>query len=382
MNQDNLLFALLITLFIMPLMVTAQKTDNNRYYYLLTGTYTSGKSEGIYLYRFDTKTGKLTHEFTAKGVNNPSFLALSPDAKILYSVNETSTGSVSAFHFDKKNAQLRHINGQPSKGGAPCYLSTTGNGRHLFAGNYSGGNLSVFPILKDGSLGAAVQTIVHEGSSVNKSRQQKPHVHSTVLTPDEKYVVVGDLGTDKLYAYPYNPENNAEPLQLSEHSTTPVKPGSGPRHLIFNRAGDIAYVVQEITAEIGVFRHTNGKFEHLQTLPMTADDFKGAVGAAEVRISPDGKFLYASNRGDANDISIYAIDKKEGALRFIDRQSTLGKTPRNFIIDPTGNFLLAANQNSDNIIVFKRNKRNGKLKPTGNKVEVGNPVYLLMTPVD
>lgn len=368
-------------MFFIPILLIAQN-DKQRYYYLLTGTYTSGKSEGIYVYKFDTKTGELTHKHTAKGIKNPSFLALSPDAKVLYSVNETPTGSVSAFHFNKKTAELEHINGQSSKGGAPCYISATGNGKHLFAGNYSGGNLTVFPIQENGSLNVASQTITHSGSSVNKQRQERPHVHSTVLTPDEKYLVVGDLGTDKLYAYPYDPENMSEPLKLAEHSFTAVRPGSGPRHLVFDASGKTAYVVQELTAEVGVFRYENGQFDHLQTIPMTAKSFEGAVGAAEVRISPDGKFLYASNRGDANDIVIYTIDQEDGTLNFIDRQSTLGKTPRNFIIDPTGNYLLVANQNSDNIIIFKRDKKTGKLTLAGNKAEVGNPVYLLMTPVE
>jgi 6-phosphogluconolactonase len=379
MNQVLFLFGLIV-FSLMPLMLLAQSDNSSRYYYVLVGTYTSGKSEGIYVYKFDTETGDLLHEYTAAGVINPSFLALSPDKKFLYSVNEHNSGSVSAFKFNKATAELTHVNQQASQGGAPCYLSTAGNGKHLFTGNYSGGNISVFPIQKDGSLGVVSQIIKHEGSSVNKKRQEKPHVHSTVLTPDEKYLIVGDLGTDKLYAYPYNSNDISEPL--AEHSFTAVTPGSGPRHLVFDTSGKTAYVVQELTAEVGVFRYENGQFDHLQTIPMTAEDFKGEVGAAEIRISPDGKFLYASNRGDANDIVIYAIDQKDGTLSFIDRQSTLGKTPRNFIIDPTGNYLLAANQNSDNIIVFKRDKKTGKLQPIGKQVEVGNPVYLLMTTVE
>ncbi|WP_017729965.1 lactonase family protein [Nafulsella turpanensis] len=362
----------------------AQQIKNSPSFHLIVGTYTSGKSEGIYVYRFDSKTGKLEHTFTAKGVENPSFVVLSPDGQYLYAVNEVSgekEGSVSAFRFNRETGALEFINKQASGGGDPAYLTVDQKGENLFVGNYTGGNLSVLPVQKDGSLGAAIQTIQHAGSSVNKERQEKAHVHSTVLGPEEKHLFVGDLGTDKVNIYEYHPESN-QPLKPAATPFIAVEPGTGPRHLIFDELGDYAYLVQELTAEVSVFRHENGKLSHVQTVPMTEPDFKGAVSAAEVKISPDGKFLYASNRGDANEIVIYKIGPEKGTLTLVDRQSTLGKTPRNFTIDPTGRFLLVAHQNSDNVIVFARDIETGKLSPTGEEIEVGKPVYLKMVPVE
>lgn len=383
MIKHILFIGLFIFMTMAPNKAAAQQSDSSRYFHLIVGTYTSGKSEGIYVYRFDSKTGELNHTYTAKGVENPSFIALSPDAKYLYAVNEVSgekEGSVSAFRFNQQTGEVEFINKQASGGGDPAYLAVDQEGQNLFVGNYTGGNLSVLPIQEDGSLGAAIQTIQHEGSSINKERQEKAHVHSTFLGPEEEYLFVGDLGTDKVNIYEYHPENS-QPLKPASTSFVAVEPGTGPRHLIFDEAGEYAYLVQELTAELSVFRHKKGKLSHVQTVPMTEPDFKGAVSAAEVKISPDGRFLYASNRGDANEIVIYKIHPDKGTLKFVDRQSSLGKTPRNFMIDPNGRFLLVAHQNSDSVVVFKRNMDTGKLTSTGEKVEVGNPVYLKMVPV-
>ena len=384
MISTRIFLSLIAGLLLAPGFLLAQQNSSSQKYHLLVGTYTSGKSEGIYVYRFDPKTGDLSPEFTAKGVENPSFVTLSPDAKYAFAVNEVSgekTGAVSAFTFDQKTGALEFINQQPSGGGDPCYLAVDSDGKHLFVGNYTGGNLSVLPIEEDGSLGSPIQTIQHEGSSVNKNRQEKAHVHSTVLTPNEEYLFVGDLGTDKVYVYNYQEENPEKPLTPAETPFVSVTPGTGPRHLIFDQSGSFAYLVQELTAELGVFKHKDGKLSHLQTVPLTSKDFEGEVSAAEVKISPDGKFLYASNRGDANEIVIFKIDQKKGTLSLVERHSSMGETPRNFMIDPTGEYLLAAHQNSDSIVIFKRDQKTGKITPTGKKVEVGNPVYLKMVPI-
>ncbi|MGK7391678.1 MAG: lactonase family protein [Candidatus Cyclobacteriaceae bacterium M2_1C_046] len=382
MNLLNPTVIVLALLILTPLLLLAQ-TNNEQSFYILVGTYTSGKSEGIYLYRFDNQTGELIQEYIAKDIENPSFVTVSPDAKNIYAVNELhKEGAVSAYAFDASNATLKKINQQPSKGGDPCYVTVSKKGGHVFVGNYSGGNLTVFTREENGALGIPVQTIDHEGSSVNEERQEKPHVHSTVFTPDGNYLFVGDLGTDKIYAYAYNPEIRSNPLKKAEVPFTEVTPGSGPRHITFDGAGDFAYAVFELTADVAVFKHKKGKLTHLQTISMEPEEFKGEVSGAEIRISPDGKFLYASNRGEANEIVIYSIDQKNGTLTLVDRHSSMGKTPRNFIIDPTGNYLLVANQNSDNIVIFKRDKQSGKITPTGKNIEVGNPVYLTMTNID
>ncbi|QEC53142.1 6-phosphogluconolactonase [Anseongella ginsenosidimutans] len=370
----------LLLLLLLPGLVKAQE----RYYHLLAGTYTSGISEGIYVYRFDSQTGKIVHTYTAKGVENPSFLAASADGDFVYSVNELGggkEGEISAFSFDNSTGKLELINKQVSGGGSPCYISLSPDGKFLVAANYSGGNLSVFPLSGNGSLETPVQIIRHEGSSVNKQRQEKPHVHSVVFSPNGKFLFTGDLGTDKVNAYRYHPERTSRPLTPASPPFTKVTAGGGPRHLVFNDDATFAYLVLEMTGMVSVFRHENGRLKEIQQIPMTAPGFSGESGAAEIRISPDGKFLYASNRGDANEITIYAIDAGSGKLTIAGRQPTLGKTPRNFMISPDGNFLLAANQNSNSIVVFHRDPESGLLKASKERVTIGNPVYLMMLPV-
>ncbi len=383
MVNQLLLAVFVVSALFIPMQTNAQNQSSNRYFHLLTGTYTSGKSEGIYVYRFDSETGELTHEYTQKNVENPSFLAVSPDGNHVYAVKEVSgekEGMVNAFRFNAENGKLEFINQQPSGGGDPCYLTVDKKGRHLFAGNYTGGSLSVIPIAENGALETPAQTIQHKGKSINPERQEKAHVHSTVLSPDEEHLFTGDLGVDKIFIYKYNPGNPSQPLQAARTPFTSVKPGTGPRHLIFDKTGNFAYLIQELTAEVSVFAHKDGNLKHLQTASLVDKNFKGEVSAAEIKISPDGNFLYASNRGDANEISVFRIDQKKGTLNLEERQPSLGKTPRNFIIDPTGNFLLVAHQDSDSIVIFKRNKSTGKITPTGRSIEVGNPVYLTMIP--
>lgn len=379
-KHNNLVFLWLILFMLASSMSIAQNNKGTTSYHLLVGTYTNGKSEGVYTYRFDSQKGSLTLEHTQRDVVNPSYLVLSPDGKYMYAVNELSegTGNVSAFHFDQHSGKLASINQQSSEGGAPCYITIDRGQQYVIVGNYGGG-LSVLPIEKDGSLGPSIQTIHHEGSSINKSRQESSHVHATVFSPDGDYLFVVDLGTDKVYAYRYLPENET-PLEPAAIPFTSIEPGAGPRHITFSPSGKYAYVVHELTAEVSVYAYKDGKLSQIQTILMTAPDFKGKIGGAAVHVSPDGKFLYASNRLDANDIAIYKITK-EGMLELVGRQSTLGKTPRDFLIDPTGQFLLAANQDSDSIVVFQRDVKTGMLSPTGTRIVIGNPVFLKMVPI-
>lgn len=362
---------------------SALPTPEKRYYHLLIGTYTSGKSEGIYVYRFDTKTGLFSHEHTATGVTNPSFLVVSTDQKWVYAVNEESgaeAGKVSAFRFDSVTGSMEFINQQPSGGGAPCYLSLSANGQHLLVGNYAGGSLSVLPIQKNGALGVPIQTIAHSGSSINAERQEKAHVHATVFGPTGDSLYVSDLGTDKIYTYSYQPQA-AHPLTPASVPFTLVEPGSGPRHLVFNQQGTYAYLVHELSATVAVFRHESGSLTHLQTLPLAESGFTGEQGGAELQLSTDGRFLYASNRGNANEITVFAVDQEQGRLRTLGRQSTLGRSPRHFQIAPGGHFLLAANQDSDTVVLFKRDPLSGLLSPADSQLDIGTPVYLCMTPV-
>lgn len=361
----------------LPNLLKAQDHKAGTHYNLLIGTYTQpGKSEGIYVYDFNDATGEVKYKSVAKGVENPSFLAITKNRKFVYAVNELGgekKGGVSAFAFDAPTGQLTFINKQNSEGDHPCYVSVDKKARNVFVGNYTGGNLSVLNILPKGGLSPAVQTIQHVGTGANKERQEKAHVHCTILSPDGEYVFVSDLGTDEVTSYRYSPWNLQAPL--TQASVTKVLAGSGPRHLAFHPNGKWAYLVQELNASVNAYDFKNGKLLLKQTISMVADDFKGKVGAADIHISPDGRFLYASNRGEANNIAIFSIDKI-GKLVYVGSQSSLGKTPRNFAIDPSGKFLLVANQETDDIYVFKRDLATGLLTPTENKINVGAPVFL------
>lgn len=365
-------------------MVLAQKTKNNTSN-LVIGTYTQpGKSEGLYVYEFNSATGDLVYKAMAAGVINPSYLAISNDQKFVYAVNETgreNPGGVSAFQFDPQSGNLKLLNKVKSMGDDPCYISIDKKGRHVFVGNYSGGNLSAFRVENEGRLSDAIQVIQHEGSGTNKARQEKAHVHSTVISPDGKYLFSADLGTDKVYAYKISHGNSANLLTANQPPFIAVAAGSGPRHLDFHPNGKFAYLVHELTGDVSVYKYRKGKLTPIQTISMLAPDFKGQTGAADIHVSPDGHFLYASNRGDANDLVIFSI-QPDGKISLTGRQSTLGKGPRNFAMDPEGNFLLAANQNSDEIVVFKRDKETGALSDTGKRLKIGQPVCLKFAPLN
>ena len=347
---------------------------------LLIGTYTkNSSSEGIYVYEFDAASGEAVYKNQAAAVN-PSYITI--NKKTVYTVNEADTiegSGLSAFAYDQASGTLKLLSSVPAEGGAPCYVVTDKACRYAIAANYGGGNFSVFPILKNGALGKAVQVVQHHGSSINKERQDKPHVHSTVFSPDEKYLFVCDLGTDKIMVYRYNPFNPEQPFSAAAPPFASTELGAGPRHIIFHPDKKTAYVIEEMSAKITGFAYQDGQLKAFQTISLTADDYTERNGAAAIKILPDGRFLYGSNRGDANEITIFSIDPETGRLASIGRQSTLGKGPRDFSIDPSGNYLLAANQNSDNIIIFKRDKTTGFLTDTGRRIHVGKPVCLVFS---
>lgn len=359
-------------------LASAQKPEKKEYN-LLIGTYSNeDKTNGIHVFSFDTQSGDYSERSKNTDVANASYLAVSSDSKNVYAVSEVSDGSVNAFSFDSKTGALALLNSVPAAGDHPCYISVDDRKKNVFVGTYSSGTLSAIPVKEDGSLGPDIQTITQHGQSVNKERQDKSHVHAVVLSPDNGYLFVPDLGTDKVNAYRVDA---TRPQPLTPAGETIVKPGSGPRHLTFHPNGKFAYLVQELVAAVTAFDYKDGKLQEKQTITLLAPDYKGAVGAADIHVSPDGKFLYGSNRGDANEITIYSIDNK-GKLTYVGRQSTLGKTPRNFVIDPTGNFLLAANQNSNDIFLFKRDKKTGLLTDTGKKITIDKPVCLKFAAVD
>jgi 6-phosphogluconolactonase len=348
------------------------------------GTYTSGKSEGIYLYRLDLSSGELKHVSTTNGVKDPSFLALPPGRRYLYAVNEVEefagkkSGAVSAFAVDQRTGALRLLNQQPSLGGAPCYVVVDRTGRFVLVANYAGGNVAVLPVNIDGSLGEATDVKQDLGSSINAERQEGPHAHCIVLDPANRFAYGCDLGTDKVMIYRFDARRGK--LTPNTRPSLQAKPGAGPRHLTFHPRGKYAYVINELHATVTAFAHDQirGNLNEVQTVPTLPRDFTGADTGADIHVSPDGRFLYCSNRGH-DSIAAFKIDQRSGELTFIAHESTGGKTPRNFAIDPTGAFLLVANQNSDNIVTFRRDRNTGRLNATGHVAEVPSPVCLKFT---
>jgi len=341
--------------------------------YLLIGTYTKGKSEGIYVYDFNSITGNAVYKSKIKA-SNPSFLAVSPGQQYVYAAFEDGDGSIGAYSFSKKTGELTFINQQSSGGSSPCFVTTDKTGKWVAAANYGGGSLCLLPVQKGGGLNAATQVLQDTGSSLNKQRQEKPHVHSTFFSGDNKFLFAPDLGTDKLMIWSF--DDNKGKLTAARQPFAKSPDNGGPRHITFSVNNQYVYLMEELTGTVVAYQYNHGRLNQIQSISAAAPAFKGFMGSADIHVSADGKFLYCSNRGDANTITIFKINPANGKLSVVGYQSTMGQAPRNFSLDPSGNFLLVANQNSDNIIIFKRNKTTGLLTDTGKKIEVGSPVCL------
>ncbi len=362
-------------IFLLSLCVTlsafAQEHD-----YLLVGTYTTGKSKGIYVYDFNSKDGSVKIVDSAK-TPNPSFLAVSPNQKFVYAVFEEGQnqggGKVASFRFDKSAGHITPLNQQPSMGNHPCYVAVDKTGDWVFVANYTSGSVGVLPVLKDGRLGKGVSMMQHKGSGPNQARQQGPHVHSTVISNDNRYLFVQDLGIDKVMIYSFNDKTGS--LQVKD-TTVKLKPGSGPRHFDFHPNGKWAYLIQEMAGTVTAFNYHDGNLQPMQTISVLPEHYSLPFTSADIHVSKDGKFLYTSTRDSSNTIAIFQIDPNSGKLKLIGHQSTLGKTPRNFNFDPSGNYLLVANQNSDSIVIFKIDRKTGLLTDTGKRIDVGNPVCI------
>lgn len=350
------------------------------------GTYTRRGSKGIYIYRLDQTAGTLTPVGTASGVKNPSFLAVDPDRHYLYAVSESTqfdgkpTGAVASFAIAPQTGQLTRINEQSSGGAGPCYVETDHAGKHVLAANYGSGSVVVLPILAAGGLGPATAFVQHHGASVHP-RQKGPHAHAIYADAHDRFVLVPDLGLDKLMIYRYD----AQAGTLIPNPAMPaaeLTPGSGPRHFAFHPNGKFGYVINELASTITAFRYDSdqGMLATLQTVSTLPANFDGKNTTAEIVVSADGRFVYGSNRGD-DSIAVFAVDAETGKLKFVSRHKTEGRAPRNFAIDPTGRFLLAANQDSDNIVVFKIDPTTGMLTPTGHELQVPMPVCVLFVPL-
>ena len=349
---------------------------------LYVGTYTTGNSEGIYIYRMDQATGQLKRFNSVRSVN-PSFLTIDSERRYLYAVNEVADfagkkgGAVSAFAINQASGNLIFLNQQPSLGADPCHLTLDRRRRFLLVANYTGGNVSILPIKRGGTLAAATDVVQHEGSSI-KEQQQGAHAHCVILDASERHALAADLGIDKVMVYRF--DSSAGKLRSASQPSVSLHPGAGPRHLTLHPSGKYAYVINELDSTMSAFRYDSrsGYLRLIETVSTLPKDFSGRSFCADVHVSPAGKFLYGSNRGH-DSIVTFAIDENTGRLTYIEAVSTKGKWPRNFTIDPMGRFLLVANQHSDSVVTFRIDPKTGRLLDTEYIEEIPTPVCLRFT---
>lgn len=353
-------------------------------YVVYVGTYTmKTASKGIYAFDFDATTGRLMPMGLAAETTNPSFLALHPNGRFLYAVNEVGdyqgqkSGAVSAFAIDPASGKLTLLNQMATRGADPCYVSLDKTGNHVLVANYNGGSVIVFPVLADGRLGEATAFVQHQGHSVNPQRQQGPHAHMIELAPSGNFALTADLGLDELLVYRYDTAKGS--LVPNEPPYVKVTPGAGPRHFAFDPSGRFVYLLNEMASSVTTFSYqaANGVLGSIQTVSALPKDFSGQSTAAEIALDPSGRFLYTSNRGH-NSIAIFAIAREKGTLTPVANVPSGGKIPRNFVIEPSGPYVLAANQDSDNIVVLEIDSTSGMLAPTGEVVEIPSPVSLVL----
>lgn len=355
-------------------------------YQLLVGSYTAGQSQGIYRLAFDSSTGQInTSPLQVIKSENPSWLTLSKDQRHLFVVNENGPGQtdlvgrVSSFAIDPKTHALSLISQVQSLGNEPTHSSLSTDGSHLFVSNYSvaedpGGTLAVLPVAVDGKLKPVVQMSSHPASRVNPERQASAHVHSTIPSPDGQYVFANDLGADKVFAYRFDPKANPElPLTPATPAFVQLPPGSGPRHLLFSADGKHAWLTMEMSAQVAVFDYHDGQLKQTQMVDLAAGQPVSDKAAAALHASADGKFLYVSNRGTANQLLVFAIDPATGHLSELQRRAVEGDHPREFSLDPSGRFLLIANQKSNQIVVVERDAKTGLLGKTVQKLPMDAP---------
>ena len=377
------LWPLLIAGSIGAMGVQAASADD---YQLLVGSYTAGQSQGIYRLKFDSTSGQIEAKpLQVVKSENPSWLTLSRDQRHLFVVNENGPGQkdpvgrVSSYAIDPKTHQLSLINQVQSLGNEPTHSSLSGDASHLFVSNYSvsedpGGTLAVLPVGADGTLKSVVQLSSHPSSRVNPERQMSAHVHSTVSSPDGRFVFSSDLGADKVFAYRFDPKANPDlPLVAATPASVTLPPGSGPRHLLFSADGKHAWLTMEMSAQVAVFDYRNGTLEQTQLVDLAAGQPTADKAAGALHASTDGKFLYVSNRGTANQLLVFAIDPITGHLKELQRRSVEGDHPREFSLDPSGQFLLIANQKSNQIVVVERDPKSGLLGKTVQKLPMDAP---------
>ena len=379
------LFTSLLLLSAAAALCAAQVSHGKYLFYVGTYTENGSSSKGIYAYQFDPATGESTSLGLAAETTNPSFVALDPTGHYLYAVNELqnyegpNSGGVSAFSVDRATGKLTFLNEVRSRGADPCYIIVDKAGKHVLVANYTGGSVAVFPIQADGKLGEATAFVQHSGHGTDPKRQEGPHAHSIDLSPDNRFAFVDDLGLNEVLVYKYDAAKGT--LTPNNPPYVKLDPGIGPRHFALHPSGKFAYDVAEMGSVVTALSVNlkTGTLKQLQVISTLPKDYKGENDCAEIHVGHSGKFLYASNRGH-DSIAIFAIDPVKGTLTKVDDVSTGGKTPRSFEIDPPGKYLLAENEDSNDIVVFRIDEKTGKLTPTGQKLEVGQPVCVKFVP--
>jgi 6-phosphogluconolactonase len=363
--------------------IDSLKQDSIKIMYV--GTYTEkedfvdGKATGIYVYELNTNTGKLTYVSSSPHTVNPSFLVADNTNKIIYAVNETGSkdkpgGSISSFRLSDDGRQMDFINTVSSQGNYPCYVSLDKSGKWVMCANYGSGTVAVLPVQDSGSLGEA--TMVHQHAGKGPSpRQDAAHAHFILQNPSNNLIYSCDLGVDTIYIYSLNTATGK--LSLTGHNYA-TRPGAGPRQLAFHPSRNLAYEVNELngTIEAMTVDSVTGALKRIQVISTLDPGMKTDASCADIHLTPSGKFLYASNRGNVNNLAIYQVDQHTGKLTLVGHQPVKGKTPRNFIIDPTGKFLLVANQDSGNVVTFRIDQETGKLEDTGIESSIPSPVCL------
>jgi 6-phosphogluconolactonase len=381
------LFSIVLFLFLISTVCAGAPVPHSTKYFVYVGTYTEAGSEskGIYAYRFDAATNQIAPIGLAAATTNPSFLAVHPNRRFVYAVNEVSdykgqkSGAVTAFAIDRATGKLNQLNQVASRGGDPCYITIDKSGKFVLVANYGGGSVAVFPVFEDGHLGEAAAFVQHSGHGTNPQRQEGPHAHSIDVSPDDRFAIVDDLGLDETLVYAFDSTKGALAGDSGASKSDPMiakaDPGAGPRHFAMHPNGKFGYVINEMQSTVSPFRYDSaaGELQRTQKVSTLPKDFSGENTGAEIQIAPSGKFLYASNRGH-DSIAVFAIDKNQGTLTPLEYVSTKGASPRNFEIAPGGSMLLAANEKSDNIVLFRINAQTGRLTPTGKVLEIAQPV--------
>ena len=349
---------------------------------LYVGTYTEGtKSEGIYLVRMDPRTGKLRRVGSVIAGANPSFLAIHPNGRVLYAVNEVdkyngkASGAVSSFAIARETGVLTRLGEQPSEGAAPCYVSVDRSGRVVLVANYNGGSVALLPIQGDGSLAPAADVEKHTGTGPNAERQEAAHAHCIVADPSNRFVLAADLGADRVFVYPLDLEGKT--LRRIGVGSAVMRPGAGPRHIVFHPTLPLVFVANELDSTVATLRFDaeHGALSPLGTVSTLPAGWTGTNYPADIHIAPSGRTLYVSNRGH-NSIAVFSVAESTGALALEQVVSTDGDWPRNFTLDPTGRWLLVANQRSDSIVVFARDDKTGRLTATRERISLPSPVCL------